>query len=280
MPELPEVETVRRGLTRTLKGQRFTHIEARRKDLRWPLPTNLSTALTKRRIKSLERRAKYILIHFEGNVSLLLHLGMSGRIVAEKASVKVVYEKHDHVIFFTPTTRLRFHDPRRFGMMDVLQTDKAHEHKLLHHLGPEPLSKAFTGAALLNRLKGKKTAIKLALMNQEIVVGVGNIYACEALFYAGINPRKKAGKITAEEATRLVAAVKQVLKRAIAKGGSSLRDYVQSDGELGYFQHEFAVYGREGEKCKGCTCDVRKTGGVKRITQGQRSTFFCPVKQK
>ncbi len=300
MPELPEVETVMRGLSAVLIGSSFTSVQLRRKDLRFPLPKNMDALLRGHKIISLTRRAKYILINFANDQSLIVHLGMSGRMVIDDGSSKV--QKHDHVIFITnkgddrrpaslrersphginaaseqKSLHIKFNDPRRFGMMDMVATAKTSNHKLLKHLGPEPLDASFTGEALFAKLKTKKVAIKLAIMDQRVVVGIGNIYACEALYAAGTHPQRPANKVTLKECTALVAAIKAVLKRAIAKGGSSLRDYVQADGELGYFQHEFAVYGRAGEKCKHCS---HKNITIQRITQGGRSTFFCPIKQK
>lgn len=275
MPELPEVETVMRGLSAVLMGRHFTSIEMRRKNLRFALPKSMDEHLCGKKITGLSRRAKYILISFTGNKTLIVHLGMSGRMVIDNGASQP--HKHDHVIFQTSAHhQIKFNDPRRFGMMDVVDSDKVHQHKLLKHLGVEPLDTAFSGAALHAKLKSKKVAVKLAIMDQQVVVGVGNIYACEALFASHIHPQRPSHSLSLDECAALVAAIKSVLKRAIAKGGSSLRDYVQADGELGYFQHEFAVYGREGEPCKGCTCKSKK---VLRITQGGRSTFFCPTKQ-
>ena len=276
MPELPEVETVMRGLSAVLIGRHFTSIECRRKNLRFPLPRNMDKILCGKKITGLTRRAKYILIHFTGNKTLMVHLGMSGRMVIDDGSSSL--QKHDHVIFKTNARhQIKFNDPRRFGMMDIVDTDKAVQHKLLRHLGVEPLEAAFTGTAHHTKLKPKKIAVKLAIMDQGVVVGVGNIYACEALFAARIDPKRAANSLSLAECNKLVTAIKSVLKRAIEKGGSSLRDYVQADGELGFFQHEFAVYGREGEPCKGCTCKTKK---VLRMTQGGRSTFYCETKQK
>jgi formamidopyrimidine-DNA glycosylase len=274
MPELPEVETVCRGLARVLTGASFTKITLRRKDLRFPLPPRLEALLKNQKITALERRAKYILMHFAHGKSLLLHLGMSGRMVMDDGTEPL--QKHDHVVFLTDKgLRVRFNDARRFGMMDVVDSNAAQEHKLLRHLGAEPFAENFTGAYLHEKLKGKKTAVKLAIMDQEVVVGVGNIYASEALYDAGISPLRAGGKITKAEAARLVADIRKVLQRSIEKGGSTLRDYVQADGGLGYFQHEFAVYGRTGESCKRCGKPC-----ITRIQQGGRSTFFCAKTQK
>lgn len=280
MPELPEVETVCRGLESVLKNACFESIFLRRKDLRAPLPVAALKALTGRRIKNLERRAKYILIHFDGGQSLLLHLGMSGRVVIEKKKAKTKKmgpQKHDHVIFTTSSGAiLRYHDPRRFGLMDVIETKKTPQHKLLRHLGLEPLGPGLTGAWLKQKFKGKKQPVKLALLDQRLIAGIGNIYACEALFYAGIHPKKPAGRLRSRETEALSASIKKVLKRALAKGGSSLRDYVQADGELGTFQHEFAVYGKEGT----CACGAGPSHDIRTLKQGGRSTFYCPQRQK
>lgn len=279
MPELPEVETVCRGLAKALIGARFTGVEQHRPDLRTPLPKNLAARLQGRRITAIRRRAKYVLVVLDNDTVMLLHLGMSGRMVLSKNDRKPP-GKHDHLVFhFDNGVTLRFNDPRRFGMCDLMEAGDMPAHRLLRHLGIEPLEKELTPAALAAEFKGKKASIKVALMDQRIVVGIGNIYACEALFHAGINPKRKAGACSREQLERLVPAIRNVLAAAIKAGGSSLRDYVQSDGELGYFQHHFAVYDREGKRCPGCRCKVEKTGGVKRITQGGRSTFYCATKQ-
>jgi formamidopyrimidine-DNA glycosylase len=278
MPELPEVETVCRGLAKALAGKRIVRFEQRRADLRTPLPQNLAAHLKGRHILDIKRRAKYILIALDKNETLLLHLGMSGRMVITHKPSEL--EKHDHLIFtFDNGARLHFNDPRRFGMCDLVKNKDLPRHKLLRHLGIEPLEPGLTPAWLAAKLKGKKTSIKDALMDQRLIAGIGNIYACEALFYAGIDPRRRAGKCSKEQIARLIPAIRKVLKAAIEAGGSSLRDYRQADGELGYFQHHFAVYDREGKPCPGCTCDVHKTGGIRRITQGGRSSFYCKVKQ-
>jgi len=282
MPELPEVETVCRGLALKLVGDQFTAIDVRCKKLRWPVPKGVQQLL-QHKIIGIDRRAKYILIHFAHNMTMIMHLGMSGRIMIDDTpeALALPLLKHDHVIFKThKKLRLRFNDARRFGMVDIAHTPELSKHKLLKGLGPEPLDVAFTPAALLQQLRNCKLAIKLAIMDQKRVVGVGNIYAAEALFAAGIHPATSTAKVTLADMQRLVPAIKKVLLRSIEKGGSSLRDYVQTDGELGYFQREFSVYGREGQACKKCTCDPSKTGGVQRITQSGRSTFFCATKQK
>jgi formamidopyrimidine-DNA glycosylase len=279
VPELPEVETVCRGLAKAITGARITKAEAHRADLRAPLPKDLGTRLKGCKILKIERRAKYILIALDDNETLLLHLGMSGRMVLTKEDVAL--QKHDHIsLAFDNGFHARFNDPRRFGYCDLVPTKKLPEHKLLRHIGVEPLSNEFTPARLTALLKGRKTSIKAALLDQRLVAGIGNIYACEALFAARISPKRRAGSCKPEEIKKLVPAIRKVLKAAIAAGGSSLRDYVQADGELGYFQHHFAVYDREGKRCPGCTCNLKKTGGIRRIAQGGRSTFYCAARQK
>ena len=276
MPELPEVETVCRGLDPVLTGQVLARVLQLRLDLRFPLPENFADRLTGRRVLGLRRRAKYILMDLEGGLSLIAHLGMSGRMqISERMPDSL--ETHDHIVFETaagPT--VRYNDARRFGMMDLWPTETLEVHPWLAALGPEPLSNAFSGPALAEALAGKRTPIKAALLDQRVVAGLGNIYVCEALFESGLSPRRLAATVQGGRAERLAASVKDVLGRAIAAGGSSLRDYRQADGELGYFQHSFSVYGREGEPCPGCTCD--KT--VQRIVQSGRSTFFCPKRQR
>jgi formamidopyrimidine-DNA glycosylase len=275
MPELPEVETVRRGLTLRMRGRQIVRAELRRPDLRRPFPPDLGERLQGARIGELSRRGKYILIELDDSGTLLLHLGMSGRITAGSADAPP--EKHDHVVLtLDDGTVVRFNDTRRFGTLDYILRGHEAAHPLLAGLGPEPLEPGFDGAYLSRALAGKLTPIKSALLDQKIVAGLGNIYVCEALYRAGISPRRLAATCTGVRAARLSAAVREVLDEAIAAGGSSLRDYVQANGELGYFQHRWAVYGREGEPCPGCTC----AEGVRRITQAGRSTFFCGKRQR
>ncbi len=276
VPELPEVETVMRGLRTPLMGQRIVQAEVRVPALRWPLPRNLAERLTGRLVLSLSRRAKYILIVLEGDEVLLVHLGMSGRMTVLPRGSNRPPEKHDHIVLRTEEgMELRFNDARRFGMMDLVAAAEMPHHRLLASLGPEPLDPAFDGAYLAEALAGKITPIKSALLDQRVVAGIGNIYACEALFFAGLSPQRLARNVQGRRAEALALAIKDVLTRAIEAGGSSLRDYVQSDGELGYFQHQWTVYGREGEACSGC-----KDGSVRRMVQSARSTFFCPRCQR
>lgn len=280
MPELPEVETVCRGLSKAMTGQKIARIELLRKKIRNTIPPSVAK-VANAKVLGIARRAKYILIKLDTGQTLIFHLGMSGRMVIQVRGVNTPLEKHDHVVMYLATgARIVFNDARRFGVVDIDDTGALEANKWFRHLGPEPLDETFSADYLASKFKGKKVAVKLALMDQRVVVGVGNIYASEALFMAGISPKRRAGSIKREETAKLVTAIRKVLEKAIAAGGSSLRDYVQADGELGYFQHHWAVYGKQGQKCAGCSCDVSETGGIKRITQGARSTFYCPARQK
>ena len=272
MPELPEVETVMRGLENVLLGKRITAIRTTRANLRIPFPKNLQD-VQGRLITSFERRAKYILMHLENNLTMIVHLGMSGRMTIDPDGE----DKHDHMILQSGNRVVVFNDPRRFGLIDLCASDAVNTHRFFEHLGPEPLERGFNAAYLADTLARKKIAIKVAIMDQCVVVGVGNIYAAEALFQSRINPTRAANSLKKAELETLVSEIKAVLKKAIKAGGSSLRDYVQADGELGYFQHEFAVYGRAGEACPRCP---GKKAAILRITQGGRSTFYCPKCQK
>lgn len=280
MPELPEVETVRRALAAKLVGRRITRVEVRRSDLRLPLPEDFAARLEGRRVTGVARRAKYLLIGLDGGGVLLAHLGMSGRMLLFDGAPPPP-GPHDHVIVETDAgTALYFNDARRFGLMTLSDEGKLASHPLLRHLGPEPLSEALNGPALAAALAGRNATIKAALFDQRIMAGLGNIYICESLFRAGLSPRRRAGTVVGKRAERLIRAIKSVLGQAIAAGGATLRDHRQPTGELGYFQHAFAVYGRRGEPCPGCDCDVARTGGIRRIVQSARSTFFCPRRQR
>ena len=280
MPELPEVETVARGLALRMVGKRFAKVEQRRPDLRFPLPADLAGRLTGRRILAVRRRAKYLLIDLDDGQVVLGHLGMSGRMLVSDARPDRL-ETHDHLVFtLDDGICVRFNDARRFGMMDLVALAELDQHKLLRDLGPEPLGNEFNGPALAAALKGRKTPIKSAILDQKLVVGVGNIYASESLFRAGLSPKRLAATVQGDRAERLANAIKQVLTEAIAAGGSSLRDYVQTDGELGYFQHQWKVYDREGQACPGCDCDLARTGGIRRLAQSGRSTFYCGKRQR
>ncbi len=283
MPELPEVETVRRGLEPVMAGHVITLAETRRPNLRWPFPDRMAERLTGTRVERLRRRSKYILADLSSGETLLIHLGMSGRMLISGAQLGLFHhdhpapQKHDHVILTMANgARITFNDARRFGAMDLMQTEKAEEHLLLASLGPEPFGNGFSEDYLVARLKGRDTPIKSALLDQKTVAGLGNIYVCEVLFRAGINPARKAGRISAIRAAALVPIIREVLSEAIEAGGSSLRDYRQADGELGYFQHRFHVYDREGAPCvtPGCPSTIA------RIVQSGRSSFHCPTCQR
>jgi formamidopyrimidine-DNA glycosylase len=283
VPELPEVETVRRGLEPVLAGKRIERAEVRRPDLRWPFPPRLAERLTGARVKALGRRSKYLLADLEGGETLIMHLGMSGRMLVSGAQLGAFHhahpapEKHDHVVLDVEGgARITFNDARRFGAMDLWSTAELEAHRLLARLGPEPLGNGFNAAYLAERLAGRATSVKAVLIDQRVVAGLGNIYVCEALWRARVSPLRLARDVTEPEAEALVAAVRAVLEEALAAGGSSLRDYRRADGELGYFQHSFKVYDREGERCPRRRCG----GTVMRVVQSGRSSFYCPVCQR
>jgi formamidopyrimidine-DNA glycosylase len=285
MPELPEVETVRRGLAPVLDGVRLARVETRRPDLRFPLPVDFVQRLSGARIGELGRRAKYLLAPLDVGDTLIMHLGMTGRFEIEGAGAPQrpgefalaapADPKHAHVVFHTEAgASITYFDPRRFGYMDLIPTDRLQQHPWFAALGPEPLSDAFDGAHLKAAFAGRRQSPKTLLLDQRIVAGLGNIYVCEALHRAKISPLKAAGRLSRPRLNRLALAIKEILGEAIVAGGSTLRDYAGADGALGYFQHRFSVYGREGEAC------LRQDGGVvKRIVQGGRSTFYCPACQ-
>jgi len=285
MPELPEVETVRRGLVPALEGRRILSVQQNRADLRFPFPAGFADRLTGRRVLRIDRRAKYLLIRLDGELTLLSHLGMSGRysIEAEQGAVQPgdfvhaapANPRHDHVVLHVEGgVTIRYNDPRRFGFMDLFERDS--DSPYLAGLGPEPNENRFSGAYLSEVLAGRRTPIKSALLDQKIVAGLGNIYVCEALHRSGISPRRLASSIPGQRAERLAPVVRSVIDEAIDAGGSTLRDFAAADGALGYFQHRFRAYGREGEACmtEGCS------GTIGRIVQSARSTFFCPSCQR
>jgi formamidopyrimidine-DNA glycosylase len=296
MPELPEVETVRAGLAPAMEGHVLTDVQTRRGDLRLPFPHDFVARTKGRKVERLRRRAKYILADLDSGETLVIHLGMSGRMSVyahgkQRKLGNYVYApapdgagsgKHDHVVFETDApAHIVFNDHRRFGLMALVNTARLEEDKLFKGIGIEPLAPAFNTAHLAKSLEGKKTPIKSALLDQRLVAGLGNIYVCEALFRSGISPKKMAGAIKRDRLPALVAAIKKVLKDAIAAGGSTLRDHAQATGDPGNFQHHFLVYGREGKPCKqsASSSEGHKKackGTVKRIVQAGRSTFYCP----
>jgi formamidopyrimidine-DNA glycosylase len=293
MPELPEVETVRHGLAPAMEGARFSKVELRRGDLRWPLPKDFARRLEGKTVTGLGRRAKYLLADLSSGDVLLMHLGMSGSFhvfrgggnnkLGRYHNERAQHAAHDHVVFHMSSGAIvTFNDPRRFGSMKLVERAKLDDEPLLAGLGPEPLGNAFDAAMLAAACEGKKTSLKAALLDQRIVAGLGNIYVCEALHLARLSPKRMAATIATktgapnERTERLVEAIKAVLNDAIKAGGSSLRDHKLTDGELGMFQHRCRVYDREGEKCRTPGC----RGTIKRIVQNGRSTFYCPVCQK
>jgi len=283
MPELPEVETVRRGLEPALAGRVLVRAEARRPDLRFPLPENFSARLQGRRVEALRRRAKYLLLDLDDGHTLICHLGMSGSFRVEDDlpgrfhHARTRLQAHDHVVFETDRgVRITYNDPRRFGFMLLVPQTELEEHKLLRGIGIEPLGNEMNGPFLVSAFAGRATSLKAALLDQGVIAGLGNIYACEALFRAGLSPRRSARTLGSARAGRLAAAIADVLREAVEAGGSSLRDHARTDGELGYFQHSFRVYDRAGQPClrEGCG------GTVRRIVQNGRSSFFCPACQR
>jgi formamidopyrimidine-DNA glycosylase len=278
MPELPEVETVRRGLATVLDGARLAAVTLRRRTLRVPVPDDFEARLVGKRIRRIGRRAKYLLIEMEDGTLVIGHLGMSGHMRIWHGPPEEP-RRHDHADFATDAgIVVRFTDPRRFGLLLLDHVDTIEQHPLMRHLGPDPLSNAFDAETLTERLAGRATPIKAALLDQRTVAGLGNIYVCESLFRAGISPRRLARTIKNDRAERLVAAIRAVLTEAIAAGGTTLRDHVSPDGELGYFDQSLKVYGHEGEPCPECMC--ARAAGIKRIVQGGRSTFYCPTRQR
>jgi len=278
MPELPEVETVRTGLAPVMIGAHIQSVDVNRPDLRWPFPPNMKARLDGTRVLGLRRRSKYLLVDLSSHETLLIHLGMSGRMLVSGDPLgQFVHDHppraaHDHVVFHLSNgARITFNDPRRFGAMDLFETTEASKHALLKNIGPEPLGNHFDHIYLKAALAGRNTPMKAALLDQKLVAGLGNIYVCEALYRARISPNRKARNLSAPKCAALAPIIRDVLSEAIEAGGSSLRDYRQTDGELGYFQHRFDVYGREGAPCH--TPDCGKP--IKRIVQSGRSTFYC-----
>ncbi|HIG20737.1 MAG: DNA-formamidopyrimidine glycosylase [Methanobacteriota archaeon] len=284
MPELPEVETVRKGLTKYLQGGTISSVVLRREGLRFPFPKDMSNRLINRRIEEIKRRAKYLLIRLDDDSTWLVHLGMTGKftLFANESEFEEI-GKHDHVIMRMQNGAIAvYNDPRRFGVMDLIEAGGEQNHRLLARIGCEPLSEKFNAKSLSKSIENKKSPIKTVLLDQRVVAGLGNIYVCEILNRAGVSPRRTASSVassvgrTGSRCERIVEQTKQVLREAIAAGGSTISDFAAVDGDLGYFAHSFRVYGREGEACLTDSCN----GTVKRIAQGGRSTFFCSKCQR
>lgn len=282
MPELPEVETVRRGLLPVMEGAVIAQAEVNRPDLRWPLPERMADRLTGKRVTALRRRSKYILADLSSGETLLVHLGMSGRMLISGTRLGTFHhdhpapQKHDHVVLHMENgARITFNDARRFGAMDLMPTDRAQDHMLLKDLGPEPFGNDFNEPYLAARLSGRRTPIKAALLDQRIVAGLGNIYVAETLFRAHVSPLRLAGDLGKPLVHALVPIIREVLAEAIDAGGSSLRDFRQANGELGYFSKHFQVYDRAGDPCETPGCP----GTIMRTVQSGRSSFWCPTCQ-
>ncbi|MDT2057308.1 MAG: bifunctional DNA-formamidopyrimidine glycosylase/DNA-(apurinic or apyrimidinic site) lyase [Planktomarina sp.] len=283
MPELPEVETVRRGIESAMQDQVITSAEVNRPDLRWPFPPNMAKRLSGARVVGLRRRSKYILVDLDSDETLIVHLGMSGRMLVSGIQVGQFHQehpapkKHDHVVFHMENgARVTFNDARRFGAMDLASTAAVEQHKLLASLGPEPLGNSFDETYLIGALSGKNSPIKSTLLDQRIIAGLGNIYVCEVLFRAKISPITKASELSKLRIGKIVPIIREVLEEAILAGGSSLKDYRQTGGELGYFQHNFQVYDQENQLCSSVGC----TGVIVRVIQAGRSSYYCPRCQR
>ncbi len=280
MPELPEVETTRRGLVAALVGSVVEAVVCRRPDLRFPLPVRFAERVAGRRCEGIERLGKFLLIRLEGGLVWIAHLGMSGRFRILDAWPPAK-DPHDHVLIRAGNGGvIVYHDPRRFGFMDLVESEAMERHAMLARLGPDPLSPGFTAEFLAEQLGRRRGPVKPALIDQAVVAGMGNIYGSESLFRASVSPLRVCASIPRRRVGALVVAVRGVFVDAIEVGGSTLRDHRQPDGELGYFQHRFAVYGRAGLPCAACDCDPERTGGVKRVVQGGRATYYCPRRQK
>ncbi len=273
---------MRRAIAPVMEDRILAKVIVRRRDLRRPVPPGLEERLSGQRITHVARLAKYLLIHVEDESALLFHLGMTGHLMVLPDTLPPPPPaKHDHMDLITDDgCVVRFRDARRFGLVDLIEPGGLTTHKLVQGMGPDPLSNSFGGEVLAARLKGRVGAIKPLLMDQRLVAGIGNIYASESLFRAGISPRRKAGSVQGGRARKLAGAIRQVLADAVEAGGSSIRDHALPDGKLGYFQHYFSVYGRDGEACPGCDCDIEQSGGIKKMVQGGRSTFYCSRRQR
>lgn len=279
MPELPEVETIKEAIRQTVSGAIVESVEVYNRRLRQEIPPNLENIAVQTHILNIYRRAKYIVIDLDNGYSLILHLGMSGRIKI-LSELPLSLEKHDHVVLKTSKGVVIYNDARRFGLLTYCLTNKLEQNPLFADLGFDPFDDKATGEYLFKTFKNKKTYIKLALLDQHILAGIGNIYASEALYEAGISPLRVCSTLTLKECSRLLEAIRFILKKAIAAGGSTLRDYKKPDGSLGYFQNQHCVYDKEGKRCPNCTCDLAKTGGIKKVVLGGRSSFYCDHLQK
>lgn len=279
MPELPEVETIKTAIEKCIGHAKIEDAVIRNRRLRIPVPADMEIRLRNTTIIGYRRRAKYIIIELNSGISIIWHMGMSGKVLIADTLPEPL-GKHDHIIIRTSNGYLIYNDARRFGMFTYADTERLGEHPLFAKMGPEPFDAALTAAYLFGKLQKKSIPVKAALLDQEIVVGIGNIYASEALFGAGISPLRPANQVSKRECQKLIAEIRKTLEKAIAAGGSTLRDYEKPDGSLGYFQNLHCVYNKTGQKCPQCTCDTAKTGGIRKTVIAGRSSFYCPQKQK
>lgn len=279
MPELPEVETIKNALSKAVDKANITKVSIFNNHFRKIIPDDFARRIEGAQVMAIRRKAKYLLLELSNGLTVIWHLGMSGKVKISDFPPENL-EKHDHVLIETDKGTIVFNDARRFGMLTYEETDKLDNCSLFSHIGADPFDERLDGLYLYNKLQNKKIPIKAALLDQEIVNGIGNIYASEALFDAGIRPTRPAGELSRKDCGKLLESVRRILRRAIEAGGSSIHDYRKPDGSLGYFQNMHCVYNKTGQKCPGCTCNVAQTGGIKKIVQAGRSTFYCPVKQK
>lgn len=279
MPELPEVETIKNALIKAVDKANITKVSIFNNHFRKIIPDDFARRIEGAQIMAIRRKAKYLLLELSNGLTVIWHLGMSGKVKISDFPPENL-EKHDHVLIETDKGTVVFNDVRRFGMLTYEETDKLDDCFLFSHIGADPFDERLDGLYLYNKLQNKKIPIKAALLDQEIVNGIGNIYASEALFDAGIRPTRPAGELSRKDCGKLLESVRRILRRAIEAGGSSIHDYRKPDGSLGYFQNMHCVYNKTGQKCPGCTCNVAQTGGIKKIVLAGRSTFYCPVKQK
>ncbi|MBQ2883740.1 MAG: bifunctional DNA-formamidopyrimidine glycosylase/DNA-(apurinic or apyrimidinic site) lyase [Alphaproteobacteria bacterium] len=279
MPELPEVETIKEALKKSIEGDKIESVIIRNRQFRELIPMDFEKVVLNASIVKVYRNAKYLILELDNNYSIIWHLGMSGKVKIHESSPES-YEKHDHVTIKTNNGYITYNDARRFGLITYCESDKICQHKLFANIGIDPFSQNLTADYLKNKLSNKKNPIKVALLDQSIINGIGNIYASEALYDSKISPLRESNSLNLVELENLITSVRKILQKAIKAGGSTLKDYRKPDGSMGYFQNSHCVYDKEGMRCPNCTCDIDKTKGIKRIVQGGRSTFYCETQQK
>ena len=279
MPELPEVETIKEALKKSIEGDKIESVIIRNRQFRELIPMDFEKVVLNASIVKVYRNAKYLILELDNNYSIIWHLGMSGKVKTHESSPES-YEKHDHVTIKTNNGYITYNDARRFGLITYCESDKICQHKLFANIGIDPFSQNLTADYLKNKLSNKKNPIKVALLDQSIINGIGNIYASEALYDSKISPLRESNSLNLVELENLITSVRKILQKAIKAGGSTLKDYRKPDGSMGYFQNSHCVYDKEGMRCPNCTCDIDKTKGIKRIVQGGRSTFYCETQQK